>query len=118
MQTPRPFRLRQAMLLLAALLHLVGAAAVPALHALLPAAPAATRVATLDPARDDAPSAFVHDETTCVVCQAAHAHVLLPDGAEGIHAAGREAPAQAPLAHPRPAPRDAASLARAPPAIG
>ena len=106
------------MLLLAALLHLVGAAAVPALHALLPAAPPISSVAAVAPAPDDAPSAFVHDETTCVVCQTAHAHVLLPDTADGIPAAGREAPATAPLASPRPAPRDAASLARAPPAIG
>jgi len=110
-------RLRQATLLLAALLHLVGAAAVPALHALLPPPPPVSSVAAVDPARDDAPSAFVHDETTCVVCQTAHAHVLLPDSAEGIPAAEREAPASAPLAHPRPAPRDADSLARAPPAI-
>jgi len=108
------------MLLLAALLHLAGAAALPLLHAVSAPGPASDAVA-LAPAGGDgeggAPAAPPHDEQHCLVCQAAHASMLPPDAPETSVASGREAAPRADVAPPRLAPRDAASLARAPPSL-
>ena len=106
------------MLLLAALLHLAGAAALPVLHDLasVPSSSGQPALVAVLPDGEEAPSAPAHDESTCLVCQAAHTLGALPGGAEIFLPTEREAPARAELFDPRPAQRDAATLARAPPA--
>lgn len=106
------------MLLLAALLHLAGAAALPVLHDAVVASssPEASLVA-VDADGKDVPAAPAHDESKCVICHAAHAFGAIPEGAGIVFSAEREAPARADLPDARPAERDAATLARAPPAL-
>lgn len=110
------FRIRQAMLLLAALLHLAGAAALPVLHPVAPPAGPVAAGPAVGPDRGDLPAPPAHDESSCLVCQAAHTLADVPAQPQALPSTEGQAPVLAPLPHPRPAPRDAASLARAPPA--
>jgi len=105
-----PPRLRRAALLLAALLHLLGAAAGPALHGWLRADP---HHPGWSAERSDLSAP--HDERACAICQAASTRAAPPDGAS---------PAPAPRAAPalraaapglRPAPGSIRLQARAPP---
>ena len=105
--------LRRSALLLAALLHLAGAAALPALHA-SELGPRATTVG----APADAPQApLAHDELHCVLCQAMGAFVLAAEGSVAVPLPVEHAAPAAASDRPHPAPRGAASLARAPPAL-
>ena len=109
--------LRRAALLLAALLHLAGAAALPALHAL--GGGAGAEAGLVVRARDEAPSApaDAHDELDCAVCQALGAAVLLPEGTAPFRVS-EEAPAPLPSVPAlHAAHRGVSSRARAPPAL-
>jgi hypothetical protein len=72
---PHP-RLRRAALLLAALLHLLGAAAGPALHGWLRADP---HLAGWSAERSDLSAP--HDEQGCAICQATTTRSAPPEGA-------------------------------------
>lgn len=107
-------RLRNVLLLAAALLHLAGAAALPVLHAYVQGAPAPS--ADLVRRDDGAQVPPAHDEQTCAVCHAmgtaalpAHEAAPAPafETAAALSTAGRTLHA---------ATHDASSLARAPPA--
>ena len=91
---PHP-RLRQAALLLAALLHLLGAAAGPALHGWLRADP---HHAGWSAERSDLSAP--HDERACAICQAASTRATPPDDAS-----------------PAPAPRASLALSSAVPGL-
>lgn len=111
--------LRRAALLLAALLHLAGAAALPVLHALGGQALAGPEAGLVLRAPDEAPSApaAAHDELSCAACQALGAAVLLPESAAPFRVSDA-APAPLPSVPAlHAAPRGGLSLARAPPAL-
>lgn len=108
-----PSRLRRVSLLLAALLHLFGAAALPVLHAAAEQ-PAAHEVLEREKQGSPVPP---HDEQHCVVCHGMGS-LALPEPASAIVLAGERRQAA------RPEHRSAAPLrlvptlrARAPPAL-
>ncbi|HEX8696042.1 MAG TPA: hypothetical protein VF746_26740 [Longimicrobium sp.] len=112
MRTPSVFPVpRRVALLLAALLHLLGVAAGPALHGWTRPDP---HLPGWSSDREDAPLA-AHDELTCVICQAGSGPALpapadVPFVREAPHTA--PVPASAPL---RATPGLARTQARAPP---
>jgi hypothetical protein len=106
------------MLLLAALLHLAGATALPVLHGLAAASsPRETAMVAVAPGGDETPSVPAHDESSCLICQTAHTVGVPAGGAEIVFSSQREASARAEPSNARPAERGAATLARAPPAL-
>jgi hypothetical protein len=108
-----PGLLRRSALLLAALLHLAGAAVLPALHA-----PELGRTVSTVGAPAEAPQApLAHDELHCAVCQAMGAFVLAAEGSVAVPLPEEHAAPAAVPHRPHLAPRGAASLARAPPAL-
>jgi len=106
---PHP-RLRQAALLLAALLHLLGAAAGPALHGWLHADP---HHPGWSAERNDLSAP--HDEQACAICQATSTRAAPPEG-PAFAPAPRAALALPPaVPEPRPYAGSIRLQARAPP---
>lgn len=109
-------RTRRFSLLIGMLLHLLGAAVVPAFHASGPAydPSAATAFVTHQSGDDDVPGG-AHDELDCVLCQASGA-LAVPSG--GAELPLLEAPERAETPDTRPAlpfRPSASARARAPP---
>lgn len=76
-------RARRFTLLLGMLLHLLGAAAIPAFHAWGPAYdPSASLSSVTHQAGDDGVPGGAHDELDCVLCHASGALAVPADGAE------------------------------------
>ncbi|HEU4559458.1 MAG TPA: hypothetical protein VFS20_16485 [Longimicrobium sp.] len=104
-------RLRRAALLLAALLHLLGAVAGPVLHGWLRADPHLPGISGERQELTLAP----HDEQACVICQVATGRALPVADASRVLAAAPDAPPARPLSLPHAAPLRSGPNARAPP---
>lgn len=107
--------LRRLALFAGVLLHLAGAAAVPAIHAWTEAAPPAAGLSARPDGGEPAPDRPAHDELTCVLCHAT-AHVAVPGDGGALplaHAPAAAVPAAADV-RPAAAPSSSAN-ARAPP---
>ena len=103
--------LRRAALLLAALLHLLGTAAAPALHGWLRADPHLTGISGERHERVSPP----HDELACVICQVATGNALPEAEPSPVLAAARWSAPAARLISLHAAPPRAGLNARAPP---
>jgi hypothetical protein len=106
-----PSRLRRATLLLAALLHLLGAVAGPALHGWFHADP---HPAGWTAQRDQAPLP-AHDEQACVVCQASTGLALPAPALPPLAVSAPAEPHFAQVSLPRLSPERIRLRARAPP---
>ena len=107
--------LRRLALLAGVLLHLAGAAAVPAFHAWAEAASPPAELSVRPDGGEPAPDRPAHDELTCVLCHAT-AQAAIPAGGGSLALASGPAPdlPPAPIARPASAPASPAN-ARAPP---
>jgi len=106
-----PSHLRRAALLLAALLHLLGTTAAPALHGWLRPDPHLVGISGERQDHVQAP----HDELTCVLCQVATGNALPEAEASPVLAAARWTAPAARLISLHAAPARTALNARAPP---
>ena len=104
-------RLRRAALLLAALLHLLGTVAGPALHGWLRADP---HLPGISGERQEL-TLVPHDEQACVICQVATGRALPEVDASRVLSTGPDAPPTRPLSLPHAAPLRSGPNARAPP---
>jgi hypothetical protein len=104
-------RLRRAALLLAALLHLLGTVAGPALHGWLRADP---HLVGISGERHEI-TLPAHDEQACTLCQVAHGRALPEAPASPVLTATRSTPPAPLLASFHAAPPRSGASARAPP---
>jgi hypothetical protein len=106
-----PTRLRRAALLLAAVLHLLGTVAGPALHGWLRADP---HLLGISGERHEV-TLSLHDEQACTLCQLAHSGAVPESPASPVLTAAPYAVPAAPLASHHAAPARSGLNARAPP---